>query len=48
MSDLALVLGCFGICLVSELVLGGCRVSLGFIYNSFPAYLRFIPQSYTM
>ena len=23
-----------------------CRVSVGFIYNSFPAYLRFIPQSY--
>ena len=49
MSDLALVQGCFGICLgLSELVLGWCRVSLGFIYNSFPAYLRFIPQNYTM
>ena len=49
MSDLALVQGCFGICLgLSELVLGWCRVSLRFIYNSFPAYLGFVPQNYTM
>ena len=48
MSNLALVQGCFGFCLGSELVLAWCRVSSGFIYNSFPAYLRFIPQSYRM